>query len=127
MDEPVQEWIQKAEEDYETCLTLRRTRRKVFHNAVCFHAQQCAEKYLKAVLEEKHVEPRKIHALPVLLDDCVKYHPLLSALRPDIVKLSIYAVEFRYPGESAVSEDAKEALRIIKKARKQFRSSLGLR
>ena len=46
MANPVSEWIEKAEEDYHVAISLRRLRRHPAHNAVCFHAQQCVEKYL---------------------------------------------------------------------------------
>ena len=46
------EWVQKAEGDYETTLRESRVRRHPNYDAVCFHAQQTAEKYLKAVLQE---------------------------------------------------------------------------
>lgn len=52
MNSSVNEWIEKAEEDYRVALTLRRLRRHPTHNAVCFHAQPCVEKYLKAILEK---------------------------------------------------------------------------
>lgn len=42
------EWVNKAEEDWEAARTLARKRKNPAHNAVCFHAQQSAEKYLKA-------------------------------------------------------------------------------
>jgi hypothetical protein len=69
---------------------------------------------------------RKIHALPILLDQCVDSHPLLIAMRDDMIRLSAYAVEFRYPGESATSNDAKEAIRIMKRSRSELRSALEL-
>ena len=43
------EWLAKAEEDYSVAKGLLR-RRKVPADSVCFHSQQAAEKYLKAVL-----------------------------------------------------------------------------
>jgi HEPN domain-containing protein len=33
-----------------------RARRAPNYDAACFHAQQCAEKYLKALLQEKEIE-----------------------------------------------------------------------
>lgn len=90
MNSPVNEWIEKAEEDCRVTLTLRRLRRNPAHNAVCFHAQQCVEKYLKAILEKHGGVIRKIHALPVLLDQCVEAHPTLIGMRPDMVRLSEY-------------------------------------
>lgn len=41
------EWIQKAEEDYQAALLLAKKTKNIFLNAVCFHSQQSAEKYLK--------------------------------------------------------------------------------
>lgn len=127
MDKSVKEWVAKAEEDYQAALALRRLRKFTTHNAVCFHSQQCVEKLLKALLEEHKISPRKIHALPVLLDQCAEIYPMLVAMRPDMVRLSVYAVEFRYPGESAGVEDAKSAVAIMKAARKELREVLGLR
>ena len=46
MKPATQEWIEKAEGDYRTALRERRVRRHPNHDAVCFHAQQCIEKYL---------------------------------------------------------------------------------
>jgi HEPN domain-containing protein len=47
------EWVQKAEEDYQAALALSRLRKRPTPNAVSFHCQQCAEKYLKAFLVSK--------------------------------------------------------------------------
>lgn len=127
MNSPVNEWIEKAEEDYLVALTLRRLRRHPPHNAVCFHAQQCIEKYLKAILEKHGAIIRKIHALPILLDQCAEVHPMLLGMRPDMVRLSEYAVEFRYPGESAAAKDAKVAVSIMQKSRVDLRTTLGLK
>jgi len=127
MTEAVREWIEKAEEDFHVAISLRRLRRYSTHNAVCFHAQQCVEKYFKAILEKQGVVVRKIHALPILLDQCVEAHPLLDALRPDMVRLTVFAVEFRYPGESATIEDAKAAVAIMKRVRTELRGVLQLK
>ena len=127
MNRPVNEWIEKAEEDFRVALALRHLRRNPAHNAVCFHAQQCVEKYLKAILEKQGAVIRKIHALPVLLDQCAETYPILIAMRPDMVRLSVYAVEFRYPGESATAEDAKAAVAIMNRARADLRSAFGLK
>lgn len=44
------EWVEKAEGDYATAKRESRVRRNPNYDAVCFHAQQMAEKYLKAFL-----------------------------------------------------------------------------
>ena len=124
MDDPCGEWIEKAEEDFRAALALRRLRGRPAHNAVCFHAQQCIEKYLKAVLQQQGLAVRKTHALPSLLDQCAGSHPNLNVLRQEMVGLSTYAVEFRYPGESATIDEAKEAVRIMKNARLALKTAL---
>lgn len=126
MADPVREWVEKAEEDYRVTLALRRLRRDPPHNAICFHGQQCVEKYLKAILQADGVAIRKVHALPTLLDQCAEKHAMLAAMRPDMVRLSVYAVEFRYPGESANADDAGSAVAIMKRSRAELRRVLNL-
>jgi len=46
------EWVEKAEEDWVSLLRSYRARKDPSYNVACFHAQQCAEKYLKARLVE---------------------------------------------------------------------------
>src|ERR1035441_6136638 len=52
MKPSTREWVAKAEEDYLAALDLARRRKRPLWSGVCFHAQQCAEKYLKARMEE---------------------------------------------------------------------------
>lgn len=42
------EWINKAEGDYATAKREFRVRKLPNYDAVCFHSQQSAEKYIKA-------------------------------------------------------------------------------
>ena len=46
------EWVEKADADFATASREMRVRKAPNFDAVCFHAQQCAEKYLKAILQE---------------------------------------------------------------------------
>lgn len=46
------EWIEKAEADLRTAAREFRARKTPNFDAVCFHAQQAVEKYLKACLQE---------------------------------------------------------------------------
>lgn len=120
MVDPVAEWLEKAEEDYRVALALKRLRANPAHSSICFHAQQCIEKYLKAI-RQKHGEViSKTHALPILLDQCSTHYPFLAAMRADMVRLSAYAVEFRYPGEFATEDDARTAVEIMKRARRDL-------
>ncbi len=47
------EWVEKAEGDFATARRELRARKDPNYDAACFHAQQCAEKYLKACLQEE--------------------------------------------------------------------------
>ena len=46
------EWIEKAEGDRKPALRELRARKRPNYDAACFHAQQLAEKYIKAFLQE---------------------------------------------------------------------------
>jgi|SRR5439155_24411745 len=70
------EWIAKAEEDFAVALTLARPRKKPLWAPLCFHAQQCVEKYLKARLNEASVPVHKTHDLEQLLVQVLPFEPL---------------------------------------------------
>lgn len=109
------EWIRKAEEDYRVAKREMEAEPPSF-NTVCFHAQQCVEKYLKAVLQENEIAFQKVHDLEVLLDQCLSFIPELDKLRENAQKLNVFAVEVRYPGFEAQHKDAKEALLSMERA-----------
>ena len=50
MKRMTREWIRKAEDDFRAAGVLA-AGSEPFHDQVCFHCQQSAEKYLKALLE----------------------------------------------------------------------------
>lgn len=94
--------------------------RKIPWDTVGFHAQQCVEKYLKALLISRQIDPPKIHDLTELY-----------ALLPDgllegfnvhsLEELNPYSIEGRYPGvwepvEQADALRAVEAVRTIRQA-----------
>ena len=124
MKPATQGWIEKAEGDYRTALRERRVRRRPNHDAVCFHAQQCIEKYLKAFLTEHETPFPKIHDLVKLGQLCFPITPELKAVEADLDLLSRYAIAFRYPGEQATSEEAKAAVKALEKVRKLIKNSL---
>lgn len=120
------EWVQKAEADHATAQREYRVRRNPNFDAVCFHAQQCVEKYLKARLQEMDRPFPKTHDLRVLLNMLLTAQPMLEALRPRLTVLNQYAVEFRYPGESATRQHARETLSHCRVTREIMRQALGL-
>ena len=126
MKATTREWVEKAEADYAAALLLRRSRKKHSRDIVCFHLQQCVEKYLKARLEEAAVAVAKTHDLEKLLDLLLPVEPLWSTLRPALAAITDYAVEVRYPGRSVGPVEAKELLRDARHIRLLARRSLGL-
>ncbi len=120
------EWVSKAEGDYATLLRENRARKAPNYDAACFHAQQCAEKYLKARLQEAGIAFGKTHNLLALLDACLPVEPLWQCLRFSLLVLNAFAVEFRYPGESADQSMARDALKATRQVRNMVRASLGL-
>ena len=120
------EWVDKAEGDFATAEREFRVSVEPNYDAVCFHAQQCAEKYLKAYLQEKDIPFRKTHDLAELLESTLTIEPEWEQLRPDLHSLSSFAVEYRYPGETADADEAGEALAQCRKVRQVIRQALGL-
>jgi HEPN domain-containing protein len=126
MNQITQEWIDKAEGDWSTANREYRVRKNPNYDAVCFHAQQCAEKYLKAYMQEKGIGFRKIHDLEILLNDILSIEPAWTTLRNSLIVLTSYAVEYRYPGMATLKTEAKQAIHHCRLVRKVVRQSLGL-
>jgi len=103
------EWVAKAEGDFLTSGRELRARKSPNYDAVCFHAQQCAEKYLKAVLQENDKHIPKIHNLIELMLLCEEIDGSFEMLRADLVTMERYAVRGRYPGEVAEKMEAQSA------------------
>jgi len=62
------EWIAKAEGDFATLERECQVDDLANYDGICFHAQQCVEKYVKARLCEAGVEFAKTHDLVALLE-----------------------------------------------------------
>ena len=123
----VLEWVQKAEGDFEIMLRLARVRnRPSIFDGVCFHAQQCAEKYLKAALQHTRQPVPKTHDLTKLLDLLLPLEPMTEEFRPPLAALARYAVTFRYPGDFATRDETLKAVAGCKKVRRALRETLGL-
>jgi HEPN domain-containing protein len=119
--------VKKAESDYRAAGQLEREKNGHFHDEVCFHCQQAAEKYLKALLEELgHAIPRT-HVLRDLLTLLLPYHASLRSLRRGLIFLTRFAVDTRYPGDKASKRDARAAFRWAGKVRDAVRPLLGIR
>jgi HEPN domain-containing protein len=120
------EWISKAEGDWNSAGVLFRARKHPNYDGTCFHTQQCAEKYVKARLEEAGITFGKTHDLEKLLSLALTVEPRWSVLRQDLIFLTDFAVEYRYPGSSATKAEAKEAIKRCGNVRSVIRKAFGL-
>ncbi len=111
-------WLKKAENDYQGAIDLSRRRKKPLPDLVCFHCQQSAEKYLKALLIQQEISFPKTHDLLVLLTLLEKNFPSLVFYREWLEILNPYSVQFRYPGDDTSIEESRLALKTLKKLRK---------
>jgi len=110
MKEVVSEWVDKAEADLRTGSREFRAADRPNYDAVCFHAQQCVEKLMKAVLAANGVVPPRTHDLIRLSSLMQSVVPEWDWPLPDLRLLDQASVGFRYPGESADKEEAEESL-----------------
>lgn len=63
----VREWVGKAENDLETVKRLLDSGSGYPTDSVCFHSQQCVEKYLKALLTLAEIPFPKSHDIRLLI------------------------------------------------------------
>jgi HEPN domain-containing protein len=123
------EWIEKAEGDWTSAqreYRARQARQRPNYDAACFHAQQCAEKYLRARLEEAGITFSRTHNLTSLLTLALAVEPPWTVLQPYLTALNIYSVAFRYPGSSATKSNAANALKAGREVRHIVRQSFDL-
>jgi len=120
------EWVAKAEGDFSMMERECQAPDNPNYDGICFHAQQCAEKYLKARLCEAEITFGKIHDLVALLEQVLDAEPQWETFREDLAYLLDFAVTFRYPGESADAESALDARTRCELFRKAVRKSLEL-
>jgi HEPN domain-containing protein len=120
------EWVKKAEADFVSAVRLAR-QDVPLHDQVCFHCQQAAEKYLKALMAELGLAIPRSHNLVALLPLLSPHHGTLRSLRRGLDFLTRFAVDTRYPGESANKRQAVAALRWAERVRDVCRRLLGIR
>ena len=125
MNPATAEWVLKAEGDFATAGRELRARKLPNYDAVCFHSQQCAEKYLKAVLQENDLPIPKIHFLLELLAIILKFDTSYEFLKADLEVLENYSVRYRYPGISSDRQEARGAYTATKTVRTFIIQKLG--
>jgi HEPN domain-containing protein len=111
-DIAVRSWLENARSDFE--LACVKKTRKIRYEHLCFHAQQAAEKAIKALLLSCGNEVPRTHDLSYVIDAL----PVSLLIPPQLLLLPIltkYAVQFRYPGQET-SVTRKEYLKAVELA-----------
>jgi len=107
-------WMQHARSDLQLGRVALRAR-GVMPEGACFHAQQCAEKALKALLLHQEVPFPRTHSIEVLIDLLKARGVSIPNGVDEAFALSEYAIQTRYPGEWEPVTKA-EARRAIEQA-----------
>ncbi|MDE3087921.1 MAG: HEPN domain-containing protein [Chloroflexota bacterium] len=123
---PVEDWVEKAEGNYVSALALKKERNKSVTDVICNQCQQCAEKYLKALLVRHGIDFPNTHDLDELEDLVIGPDPDVRLIDKFLIVLNPYGIDIRYPGLRAAPEEAKEAIKAMKEVRKFVRARLGL-
>jgi HEPN domain-containing protein len=113
----VQGWLKKAEGDLRASEVMMAADLEDWF-AAAFHAQQAAEKFLKAFLVRHQIPFPKTHDISQLLDLAAKAERLLKTELASAAQLTPFGVEFRYPGEEVADrETAQDALQEAKRVK----------
>jgi HEPN domain-containing protein len=105
---------------------LSRSDPPIPYGAICFHAQQAAEKFLKGWLVSRGLRAPRTHDLESLVRVGARLAPSLEEIRDAAARLRPFAVAPRYPGEIP-EPGGPEALNAIQRAKaiRDFLERLG--
>lgn len=108
-------WLKYAREDLHTAQVII-SEPTIAYRHVCWLAQQCAEKAIKAILIYLQIEFHRIHDLDALRDLIPEGWSVKTRF-PDLAILTEWAVEARYPGDwqEASEADARFAVQQAEK------------
>lgn len=111
-------WVEKAEHDLAAAQCVMPVAKQGLTDIICFHCQQCAEKYLKALLVWRGVPFPKTHDLR-LLWGLLPAGTSLGLSLEQVVPLNRYVIEGRYPGnwEPITLDEARLALTMAQAVR----------
>ena len=104
-------WIARAEEDFTLACSALRRKKPLLYGAT-FHAQQCVEKYIKALLVARGLVFPRTHDLVALTDLCLQGGIIIPVEQEALDRLAAYAVQVRYPGEDPALDETREALQV---------------
>lgn len=124
VNQVVAEWVVKAEHDFVAAVDMLKLGRACLTDIACFHAPQCIEKYIKAVMVLEQIPFPKTHDIQRL---CAllpaRYDLRFPQDQQD--RLTEYATAGRYPGGREISlRETQEAVAVARRVRRAIRKSL---
>ena len=112
LPELISEWVRYSRTDVDIAKQLNENMHPRPLEAICYHAQQSAEKALKAFLIQCDIVPPKTHDLNRLCEICKQNDGDFIRIAPLCGTLNRYSNMPRYPFEIEVFEsDAEAAIR----------------
>lgn len=121
----VAQWLDFANEDLRLAEHGLKLDSKRPYRLIAYHAQQCAEKHLKAYLVFHGKDFPYTHDLQELLALCAEIADWPEELKSATV-LTYYAISTRYPGEAekVAPREASKAISLAKKVKSAVRTAL---
>ena len=109
------EWFKMAEIDFETAKFLLNMKPAPLE-IICYHCQQCAEKYLKGFIALNGGQITKTHDLVMLNKICLPYNSIFKEIENECIELTDYGVQMRYPFHLEVEDnDVQDAIKSTQK------------
>jgi HEPN domain-containing protein len=123
---PPLDWVAIADQDLGYAMLAVRHRR--YPGLACYHAQQAAEKYIKAALTAAGLTFPRSHDLPGLYAVCLANGVALVLQHADLTLLNPFATDVRYPGlmPTPTLAQARSAILAAGRVRRACRRLLGL-
>ena len=123
--EKVNKWMTYGDEDLRLAELAVNLSSGCPYRLIAYHAQQCAEKYIKAFLVFKEIDFPYTHNISVLLELCPDQETWVRDIQ-DAEDLTIYAVSTRYPdeNETITRQEALDAVVTATKVRETVRTVL---
>jgi HEPN domain-containing protein len=122
------EWTSKGDNDLKNAVHTLKLGKDCPTDTVCFHAQQCVEKYLKAFLvglEKPFPRTHDVESLISLMPKDIRIGLTVEEQR----RLTEYATALRYPGsyEAIPLTEAKQAVKLAQRVQRKIRKLLETR
>jgi HEPN domain-containing protein len=120
----VHEWLEYGDEDLRLACHATNLASGCPYRLIAYHAQQCAEKHLKAYLVYCGIDFPYTHNISALLELCGEQTPWTRTLR-NAEELTPYAITTWYPGEDedVTEAEAVRAIEIAKQVQQQVRTA----